>query len=206
MKKLSDQTKHCRVTSPQGTPISFDLMPRKTSIGDGALSQDGEVDFFPGAQISIAPVEETMNGTILIDASDNVQGLVHIPYSFAMKNGVITAVGGGKEANVMWNWLKSRNDEKIYRLCHFSVGLTPEAGISGNMVEDERMLAAVGFGFGYQNTDLGGTIGLSAYHVDTMLATPTIYLDGEEVSGAGKLNPQIGFEEASSCALLGVSS
>jgi len=194
MAELWDKTEHCRVTSPQGTDVSFDLSPRKSIIGDGALSEDGEVDFFPGAQVSIAPVEETINGRIVIDASDSVQGIVHTPYSFTLKNGVITAVEGGKEADTMRNWLESRNDEKIYRLCHFSVGLNPQAGISGNMIEDERKLAAVDFGFGYQDPKFGGTVGLSPYHMDIMLATPTIYLDGEEMSGGGKLNAEMGFE------------
>jgi 2,5-dihydroxypyridine 5,6-dioxygenase len=194
MAELWDKTEHCRVTSPQGTDVSFDLSPRKSIIGDGALSEDGEVDFFPGAQVSIAPVEETINGRIVIDASDSVQGIVHTPYSFTLKNGVITTVEGGKEADTMRNWLESRNDEKIYRLCHFSVGLNPQAGISGNMIEDERKLAAVDFGFGYQDPKFGGTVGLSPYHMDIMLATPTIYLDGEEMSGGGKLNAEMGFE------------
>lgn len=193
--KLWDQTKRCRVTSPQGTDVTFDLMPRKSIIGDGALSKDGELDFFPGAQVSIAPVEETINGTIVIDASDSVQGVVRTPYSFTMRNGVITAIEGGKEANVMRNWLASRDDEKIYKLCHFSVGLNPQAGISGNMIEDERMLAAVDFGFGYQDPAFGGSIGMGPYHMDIMLATPTIYLDGREMSGGGKLNSDMGFEE-----------
>ena len=192
--ELWDKTEHCRVTSPQGTDVSFDLAPRKSIIGDGALSEDGEVDFFPGAQVSIAPVEETINGRIVIDASDSVQGIVHAPYSFTLKNGVITAIEGGKEADVMRNWLETRNDEKIYRLCHFSVGLNPQAGISGNMIEDERKLAAVDFGFGYQDPKFGGTVGLSPYHMDIMLATPTIYLDGKEMSGGGKLNAEMGFE------------
>ena len=193
--KLWDQTKHCRVTSPQGTDVSFDLMPRKSIIADGALSRDGEIDFFPGAQVSIAPVEETINGTIVIDASDSVQGIVHTPYSFTMEKGVITAIEGGKEADVMRNWLESRNDESIYRLCHFSVGLNPQAGISDNTIEGERILAGIDFGFGSQDPDFGGTVGLCPHHEDVMLATPTIYLDGKEMSGGGKLNPEMGFEE-----------
>jgi leucyl aminopeptidase (aminopeptidase T) len=193
--ELWDGTKHCRVTSPQGTDVSFDLMPRKSIIGDGAISEDGEVDFFPGAQVSIAPVEETINGTIVVDASDSVQGVVHSPYSLIMKKGVITAVEGGKEADAMRNWLERCNDEALYKLCHFSLGLNPQAGISGNMTEDERMLAAVDFGFGYQDEAFGGTVGLSPFHEDIMLATPTIYLDGKEMSGGGKLSPDLGFEE-----------
>ena len=193
--ELWDKTKVCRVTSPQGTDVSYNLMPRECVIGDGAISYDSEVDFFPGAQVNIAPVEETINGTIVIDASDSIQGVVNSPYSFIMEKGVITAVEGDKEADVMRNYLETRNDNIIYKLCHASIGLNPQAGISGNMIEDERMLAALDFGFGHQDPDMGGTVGLSPYHMDIMLATPTIYLDGKEMSGGGKLNPELGFEE-----------
>jgi leucyl aminopeptidase (aminopeptidase T) len=193
--KLWDQTKHCRVTSPQGTDVSFDLMPRRSVIADGALSRDGEQDYCPGAQVSIAPVEETINGKIVIDASDSVQGIVHTPYSFTMEKGVITAIEGGKEADVMRNWLASRNDGNIYRLCHFSIGLNPQAGISDNTIEGERILAGIDFGFGSQDPDFGGTLGPCPHHEDVMLATPTIYLDGKEMSGGGKLNHEMGFEE-----------
>ena len=193
--ELWDKTEVCRITSPQGTDVSFELKPRKSIIGDGAITEDGEIDFFPGAQVSIAPVEETINGTITVDASDSVQGLVNTPYSFTMEKGVITAVEGGNEAEVMRNYLETRNDETIYKLCHCSIGLNPEAGISGNMTEDERMLAAIDFGFGYQAPDFGGTVGLSPWHMDIMLTTPTVYLDGKEMSGGGKLNSALGFEE-----------
>lgn len=192
--KLWNQTEDCQVKSPQGTDLSFELMPRKSIIADGALSKNGEVDFFPGAQVSIAPIEGTINGTIMVDASDSVQGVIHRPYSLTIENGVITAVEGGKEADIMREWLKNRNDEKIYRLCHFSIGLNPEASISGNFVEDERLLGGVDFGFGYQNPDFGGEVGISPYHMDIMLSTPTIYLDGEEMSKEGELNYEIGFE------------
>lgn len=191
--RLWEDTKVCRVTSPQGTDVQFELAPRKSIVGDGAISEDGEVDFFPGAQVSIAPVEETIEGTIVIDASDSVRGVVNTPYRFVMRRGVIEAVEGGKEADVMRNWLETRNDDTIYKLCHFSIGLNPQAGISGNMIEDERMLAAVDFGFGYQDPKFGGTVGLSPYHMDIMLATPTIFLDGNEMSGGGKLSADLGF-------------
>ena len=193
--QLLEQTRHCRVTSPQGTDVSFELMPRKSVVGDGALAWDGEKDNFPGAQVGIAPVEETINGTIVVDASDSVQGVVQNLYSLALRSGVITAIEGGKEADVIRNSFASRNDEKLYRLAHFSIGMNPEAGISGRMIEDERKLAAVDFGFGYQDPKWGGTEGWSPYHEDVMLATPTIYLDGKEMSGGGKLNPEMGFEE-----------
>jgi leucyl aminopeptidase (aminopeptidase T) len=192
--RLWDATDTCRVTSPQGTDVTFQLAPRTSIVGDGALSEDGEVDFFPGAQVSIAPVEETIDGTIVIDASDSVQGVVHTPYAFTMERGVITKIEGGKEADVMRNWLESRDDATVFKLCHFSIGLNKQAGISGNMIEDERMLAAIDFGFGYQDPKFGGTVGLSPFHMDIMLATPTVELDGRAMSGGGKLHDGFDFE------------
>jgi leucyl aminopeptidase (aminopeptidase T) len=193
--RLWDEATTCRVTSPQGTDVSFQLRPRRSIVGDGALSEDGEVDFFPGVQVSIAPVEETINGTIVVDASDSVQRVVGTPYVFQLRDGRVVNVEGGREANAVRNWMQTRNDPTIYRLSHFSIGLNPQAGISGTMIEDERMLTAVDFGFGYQDPKFNGTIPLSPYHLDVMLATPTILLDHTEMSGGGKLNPELGFED-----------
>jgi leucyl aminopeptidase (aminopeptidase T) len=192
---LWDSASICRVTSPQGTDVSFELKPRRSVVSDGALSEDGEVDFFPGAQVSIAPVEATIQGTIVVDASDSVQRLVQTPYAFHLEAGRVISVEGGREANAVRNWMETRQDPKIYQLCHFSIGLNPQAGISGKMIEDERMVTAVDFGFGYQDPSFNGTVGLSPYHLDVMLASPTITLDGREMSGGGKLNPEFGFEE-----------
>ena len=191
--RLWDETDQCRVTSPQGTDISFQLAPRKSVVGDGATTEDGEVDFYPGAQVSIAPVEETINGAIVTDASDSVSGIVNNHYSFTVVDGVITEVIGSGEGDAMRTWLDTRNDPIIHSLCHFSIGLNPRAGISGNLIEDERMLASVDFGFGYQDPGFGGNVGISPYHMDIMLANPDIYLDGKLMSTANTLCDGFGF-------------
>ena len=192
--RLWESTKLCKVTCPNGTNISFNLKPRKSIVGDGALTKDGEIDFFPGAQVNIAPVEETINGTIVVDGSDNVNGLVLNPYKMTLEKGVITKIEGDSEGNKIKEWLEACNQENIYHLCHFTIGLNPEAGISGNLVEDERKVAAVDFGFGYQSSELGGEVGPCDYHMDVVISTPSIFLDGKEMSGKGKFNSGMGFK------------
>ena len=192
--RLWESTKMCKVTCPNGTNISFNLKPRKSIVGDGALTKDGEIDFFPGAQVNIAPVEDTINGTIVVDGSDNVNGLVMNPYKMTLEKGVITKIEGDSEGNKIKEWLEACNQENIYHLCHFTIGLNPEAGISGNLVEDERKVAAVDFGFGYQSSELGGKVGPCDYHMDVVISTPSIYLDGVEMSGKGKFNSKMGFK------------
>lgn len=195
VKKLWEQTEIGRVTTPQGTDVTFQLKPRITFVDDGALSRDGEDDFFPGAQISVAVVEDTFNGTMVVDASDGLQGVVQNPYTLTIEEGVITAIEGGREAEVVKNWLESLDEPKVYRHSHMSLGMNPEAGISGNLIEDERMLGALDFGWGYQYPELGGTTGICPYHWDIMLATPSIYLDGKPMTELGKFNLDLGFEE-----------
>lgn len=196
MGKLFEKTKVCRTTSPEGTDFTCAFAPRPAIVGDGALTEDGEVDFYPGAQVSIAPVEETINGTIVVDASDGVQGVVANPYSMIVENGVVTRVEGGKEANAMRTWLETRNDPDIYKLCHYSIGLNPQAGISGNLIEDERMLGSLDLGFGYQDPKFQGTVGsTSPYHQDIMIASPRVELDGVVLCEGNKLNPELGFEK-----------
>jgi len=191
--KLWEETDECRVTSPYGTDITFKMGGRPSLVSDGALTYDGEVDFYPGAQVSIAPLEESINGTIVVDASDNVSGLVHNNYSLIVVDGVITEVVGDGEGDAMRTWLATRNDDVIYKICHFSIGLNPKAGISGHLMEDERVLASVDFGFGYQDPKFGGTVGYSPYHADIMMANPDIYLDGKLMSTANRLEDGYGF-------------
>ena len=194
-KKLWDSTDKCEVKSSIGTDISFNFGNRPTIIGDGMVTEDGEVDFFPGVQVNIAPIEETINGKIVIDASDNVQGVLKDPYSFTIEKGAITKVEGGLEANVMRNWLESRNDPIIYKLCHFTIGLNPKAGISGNMIEDERLLGSVDFGFGSQGKVFQGNVGLSPYHMDIILRSPTVILDGKIMIENNSFNQEMGFKK-----------
>lgn len=198
VEELWNKTKVCQVTSRQGTDLTYELIPRKvkSEFGDGAITYDGEIDFFPGAQVNVAPVEETINGVIVVDASDTHNRLVHTPYSLFVEDGIIQRVEGGPEADLIRNWMETigARDEKVYRLCHASIGMNPAARISGNLMEDERKLAALDFGFGFQYPELEGTVGHSLYHWDVILSTPTIYLDGKEMSGGGQLNPDMGFE------------
>jgi leucyl aminopeptidase (aminopeptidase T) len=135
----------------------------------------------------IAPVEDTINGTIVIDGAVSPGGLVSTPITCRLEKGVITAIEGGPEASKMLRWMEARhdetNDETIYHNVHFSFGLNPKAGISTHMIECERLLGSVDFGFGSQ------------YHTDVVVVSPTIYLDGKVMCERNKLSQELGFVE-----------
>jgi len=182
------KTKLCNVSCSNGTNISFSLEGRPVDIGDGISNKPGEADFFPGVDVNIAPIEETINGEIVVDgciAPGN--GIVDELITLILKNGVITSVKGGKDANKFLKSLESANDEKVFHLCHFTLGLNPAAKKSNNMHECEHVVGAVTFGFGDQDPSFEGKVGEAKLHSDVVIMSPTIILDNQTLVENNKI-------------------
>ena len=182
-KKISEtwrKTKLCNVSCSNGTDISFSLEGRPVDIGDGISDKPGEADFFPGVDINIAPIENTINGKIVVDgciAPGN--GIVDELITLNLVNGVIENIEGGKDASLFLKSLESANDQKVFHLCHFTLGLNPAAKKSNNMHECEHVVGAVTFGFGDQDPSFKGTVGEAKLHSDVVIMSPKITLDNE---------------------------
>ena len=182
------KTKLCNVSCSNGTNISFSLEGRPVDIGDGVSDKPGEADFFPGVDVNIAPIEETINGEIVVDgciAPGN--GIVDELMTLTLKNGVIDEIKGGKDADNFLKSLESANDEKVFHLCHFTLGLNPAAKKSNNMHECEHVVGAVTFGFGDQDPSFEGTVGEAKIHSDVVIMSPTIVLDDKKLVENNKI-------------------
>ena len=187
------QTQICEVTSPLGTDVSFQLKGRPALRGDGRAVEPGHVGFFPGATPSIAPVEKTINGTIVVDGTiDAPIGRVSEPITLRLEKGVITRIEGGVDADALRARLESTGDPKAFHLCHFNVGINPRARMGYKMMQDEMVTGAVTFGFGSQDPIFEGTVGAALMHSDVVLESPTIKLDGRVMCENNKLNPDMG--------------
>jgi len=193
MADLWKKSKKCRITSSIGTDISFEFQNRPIFIGDGAAKEPGEVQFFPGATVMVAPLEETINGTIVVDGVIVPGGLVSSPVTIKMEKGVIVNIEGEADANSWKSWLSSLNNPTIYHLSHFNVGLNPKAKMNNNETEAERTCGAAAFGFGHQPEFLKGNVTTGKFHTEVILASPTIYIDNKVVSKNNKLNEELGF-------------
>jgi leucyl aminopeptidase (aminopeptidase T) len=158
----------------------------------GIAVEPGQGAYFPGELVAIAPIEETINGTVVIDGSVTPGGLVSVPITCYLEKGVITASESGPDANVWRSRLESTGDPKAFHLAHFTVGLNPRAKMSGVHIQDERVYGSVTFGIGHQDRDFRGTVGVAKIHSDAVLVSPTIYLDGALMLENNKFNPDLG--------------
>ncbi len=186
--KLYEKCKKCRVTSKEGTNIEMEFDDRPAVHRDGMVISKGEIDYFPGSQVSIGPVEESINGTIVVNGSIYPPiGKLGKPVEVRLEKGRIVEVKGGIAAEEWKGWLKSLNDPKMYHVAHFSIGLNPNARLSGYIIEDERIKGCVVIGFGSQMPDFKGKIGKAKSHTDVVTLYNTVFLDDKKVTENGNI-------------------
>ncbi|MEB3859715.1 MAG: hypothetical protein LRS43_00735 [Desulfurococcales archaeon] len=183
---VTREQKRVRVTSPSGTDLYFENDPERPVIAEGEVSGPGEYMLF--GQVSWAPVEESVNGVLVIDGSmwppDDL-GLLRSPIKLYIEGGRIVDIEGGIEAGVLKSWLDSLGDEKMYYLAHVSYGCNPGARLSGNILEDERVWGVLDFGFGSQAEAFKGRLGPAASHTDGICMLPTVIGDKGNIMDRG---------------------
>lgn len=181
--------KHFRVTTPAGTDVEFDNAPNRDYVIADGFVRKGEIKMFPG-QISWSPTFESINGIIVVDGTISPPlGAVKNPIKFTMEKGYIVKIEGeGTDATEYAEWLKSFNDPNMYLAAHLSYGFGPNAKLSGDIVEDERVWGSTEWGFGNVGpqlvSDIPGGIP-AASHSDGICLNSSVWLDGVQILDEG---------------------
>ncbi len=172
--------KRARITTPAGTDLAMDIAGRPGNalyciVGPGQFSP------VPNVEANVSPVERTANGRIVVDASIPYLGigLIEQPIHVEVREGFITRIEGGRQAEVLRRDLESHGDKNSFNIAELGVGLNPKCKMIGIMLEDEGVLGSAHIGVG-TNITLGGTI-KAPCHYDLLVWYPRIEIDGEVV-------------------------
>ncbi|MEM3190938.1 MAG: aminopeptidase [Thermoplasmata archaeon] len=188
--KLADllaRASKMRILTNSGTDISFEMGGRPIFLDTGVTTNEHPESFL-GGQISWAPVEESINGTLVFDGSiwpPESLGLLKEPVVMKIEKGRITWFSENKESIKFKNWLESFHDPNMYNIAHVAYGFNPGAKLSGNILEDERVFGAIEFGIGAQASSFLGKAGQAKSHTDGILLNPTVWLDGNKIEEEG---------------------
>jgi leucyl aminopeptidase (aminopeptidase T) len=184
-----------RVTSPGGTEITFGTKGRKAFVDDGDYSRAGSGGNLPAGESYISPVVGTAEGRIVFDGSMSThEGTLFLlkPITVEYEAGFITQIAGGEEAEALAETIRlgEENAGKLeagkagtYRknargLGELGIGVNPLAGITGNMIVDEKAARTCHFAIG-ANYDQDGP---ALIHLDGLVKEPTIELELEDGS------------------------
>lgn len=167
----------CRITSAAGTDVTLSIQGRRAISDDGHLQAPGAFGNLPAGEAYVAPLETIGEGTIVFDGAIAGHGLLKTPLSIQLNAGrIVTAEGEAAD------WLLSTLDaggEYGRSIAEIGIGTNPGAHLCGLIAVDEKALGTAHLAFG-TSASFGG-VNQAAVHIDGILRTPTIELDGERL-------------------------
>lgn len=180
---MLNQAAEARITCPHGSDLRVGLEGRLGTVDAGELGNRGAFGNLPCGEGFIAPVIETTEGILVVDGSIAEVGLLDTPTALTVREGRVVEATGPDGSRLLE--LLNAHGEEATSVAELGIGTNEEAELTGNILEDEKILGTCHVAFG-ASAAIGGTVQVPV-HLDCVVLEPTIELDGETVVSGGEL-------------------
>jgi 2,5-dihydroxypyridine 5,6-dioxygenase len=187
------------IASERGTDLSMTVSNRPALAHCGVADEPGHFDFWGASMVEIAPLEGTVEGTLVLGRGDQIFHLgryIDEDVTIRFERGRAVAIEGGLDAFLLKTHLEGYRDPNAFLAGHVAWGTDhraswtaplvqfPEAG-AGN-ADTEGFLGSVQVELGSNDDQyFRGTIS-SAAHIGLCSLEASVALDGELVIEAGR--------------------
>ncbi len=178
-----NRSAEARITCRNGSDLRIGLEGRMGIVDAGELGSRGAFGNLPCGEGFIAPVEGTSTGKLVIDGSIADVGLLETPVELTIRDGHLVGATGEDGARLLE--LLTVHGEDGTNVAELGIGTNEEALLTGNILEDEKILGTCHVAFGASRA-IGGTVQVPV-HLDCVVLEPTVELDGETIAGGGDL-------------------
>ncbi len=182
--KILSKAQKARIEKDNGTLVSFELGNRGARADTGIIHTPGSFSNLPAGEAYIAPLEEKTNGTIVFDGSFAGIGTLSEPIMIEIKDGYALSITGGKDALKLKEIL-DKAGKSGHNVAELGMGTNEKAEISGNVLEDEKVMGTLHVAFG-DNSTIGGLTEASI-HLDGIIKSPTLFIDDVKIMEKGRL-------------------
>ena len=172
MMKLKDATQ-LELSTPAGTRLSF-------SVNNRPFFTDTMMDWvlmkwmnLPTGEAIVAPVETTLEGTLVCDLAVGGIGPLKQPVTLQVKSGKVLKAASENGAVLKRVQASLETDAMSSVVGEFAFGINPKARFIEEFLEAEKILGTVHIAFG-DNTDFPGGKNDSANHMDFLMGKPTV--------------------------------
>ena len=167
------------VTCPRGTHLTLDLESREGIADDGNLTAPSAFGNLPCGEGFIAP----LNGEGRIVATSLAPlGISDEPAILTMHEGQIVSAENGLGPQYLEKL--QAHGELGTNLAELGVGTNDRAILTGNVLEDEKILGTVHIAFG-ASAGIGGTVSVPI-HLDVVVLEASLDVDGRPVLEDGR--------------------
>jgi leucyl aminopeptidase (aminopeptidase T) len=178
-----DAGSEARITCANGSDLRLGLEGRTSIVDAGDLTAAGAFGNLPCGEGFIAPLEGTGEGTLVVDGSIAGVGRVEAPVALTVRDGHLTDAANAEGEALLA--LLTEHGKDGTNVAELGIGTNEEAILTGNILEDEKILGTAHVAFG-ASAAIGGTIQVPV-HLDVVVLEPTVRIDGETLLHDGKL-------------------
>jgi leucyl aminopeptidase (aminopeptidase T) len=175
--QLLDAADEARITCPRGTDLTLDLRERSGLADDGDLTVPGAFGNLPCGEGFIAPAGG--EGTVV---ARSLAGIGLGEARLTVSGGHLTAATGPEGEQLLERL--SAHGEAGTNLAELGVGTNEKAGLTGNVLEDEKILGTVHVAFG-ASAGIGGTVAV-AIHLDVVVTDASLTVGDTPVLDGGR--------------------
>ena len=169
--RLLNKARKAYVESATGTALELQLQRRTCCPDTGIVKHKGGFSNLPAGEAYVAPVEAKSNGMVVVDGSFAPVGAVATPVVVEVRKGAIARLRGNRQLSAIFK----KYGRRERTLCEFGIGTNYKAKITGNVLEDEKVLGTIHVAFG-NNLAFGGK-NKASIHLDAVVRKPSVWLD-----------------------------
>jgi len=174
--ELLSAARVARITTALGTDLTLPIDGIGAIASTGLILKPGQWGNLPSGEAYMRPEEGRSSGTLVIDGSLAGIGMLSEPVRITIENGYAIQIEGGPQAGRFAAQVERLGDA-ARNVAELGVGTNDRAIVTGNILEDEKILGTVHVAFG-NNVSMGGSVDVP-FHVDGIVLNPTLTLDGE---------------------------
>ena len=178
--ELLSNAGEARFTCPRGSDFTLDLTGRTGMADDGDLSGPNAFGNLPCGEGFIAPLSG--HGTFVASTLASIGLSKEDPVVLTVEDGRLADASGGNGA--LFLETLHAGGELGTNLAELGIGTNERATLTGNVLEDEKILGTVHVAFG-ASAGIGGTVSVPV-HLDCVVLEPTLDVGGTRVLDAGR--------------------
>lgn len=177
--ELLDQADEAHVTCPNGSDMTIDIRGRRGLADYGDMGSGAKFGNLPSGEGFVAPLGG--HGTLAATSLAPL-GISPEPVLLTVEDGHLTAANGPLGPDFIGR-LQAHGPNGT-NVAELGVGTNDAALLTGNVLEDEKILGTVHVAFG-ASAGIGGTVSVPI-HLDVVVVEPTLHVGGTQVLDAGR--------------------
>jgi leucyl aminopeptidase (aminopeptidase T) len=171
------------ITSAEGSDLTLNIEGRDGIPDSGQLGEPGAFGNLPCGEGFISPHHDSGSGKLVVDGVIASIGIPEKPVELTVEDGALVDATGEMGEELMRQLTAAGRDGT--RVAELGIGTNEKAILTGELLEDEKLLGTVHVAFG-ASAGIGGEIQVPV-HLDCVVMKPTLTVDGREVIRDGEL-------------------